>query len=277
VAIGGRTRSTRGMVILLVVASLVTITIDYREGSGGPLSKASDALQTVVTPMQRAVSAVFHPVAAFFGAIAHLPSNETKIKSLQRQLEAAKREHEQYQIALAQLRGLEQDLDIAKSYSFKTTGADVVGSAISNFEWSVDIDKGSRDGIRKDMPVMSSQGLVGRVIQVTRWGSKVLLVADPDSSVAARLVGSQETGMLTGQGRNDLQMSLIDQRTPVATGEGVMTSGYSGGLFPSGIPIGRVSSVSTDAATGEKQISVAPFVDFSKLDVVLVIKSFDGR
>ena len=275
-AIGGRTRSTRGMVILLVVASLVTITIDYREGSGGPLAKASDALQTVVTPMQQAVSTVFHPVAAFFGALAHLQSNEQKIKSLQGQLQAAKREHEQYMIALAQLRELQQQLDIARSYDFQTTGADVIGSAISNFEWSVDIDKGSGDGIRKDMPVMSAQGLVGKVIDVWSGGSKVLLVADPDSSVAARLVGSQETGMLTGQGHNDLQMSLIDQTTEVATGEGVMTSAYNGGLFPAGIPIGSVSNVAVDAATGEKQISVAPFVDFSKLDVVIVITSFDG-
>jgi rod shape-determining protein MreC len=276
VAIGGRTRSTRGMVILLVVASLVTITIDYREGSSGPLSKASEALQTVVTPMQRGVSAVFHPVAAFFGALAHLSTNESKIRSLQHQLQVARRQQLQYQIALQQLHALQQDLDIAKSYSFRTTGADVIGSAVSNFEWSVEIDKGSRDHIRVDMPVMSAQGLVGRVIQVTPFGSKVLLVADPDSSVAARLVGSQETGMLTGQGRNDLQMSLIDQSTEVAKGEGVMTSGYSGGLFPPGIPIGQVSSVATDAATGEKQISVAPFVDFSKLDVVLVITSFSG-
>ena len=275
-AIGGRTRSTRGMVILLVVASLVTITIDYREGSGGPLSKASDALQTVVTPMQRAVSAVFHPVAAFFGALAHLPSEESRVNHLRSQLQQYQREHEQYQAALIQLHQLQQELDIAKSYTFQTTGADVIGSAISNFEWSVVIDKGSRDGIRVDMPVMSAQGLVGRVIQVNQFGSKVLLVADPDSSVAARLVGSQETGMLTGQGRNDLQMSLIDQTTEVVKGEGVMTSAYSGGLFPPGIPIGQVSSVVTDKATGEQQISVAPFVDFSKLDVVLVITSFDG-
>src|SRR5256885_800916 len=183
------------MVILLVVASLVTITIDYREGSGGPLAKASDALQTVVTPMQRAVSTVFHPVAAFFSALAHLSSNEARIKSLKRQLDAAKSEHVQYVNALHQLNELQQQLDIAKSYEFTTTGADVIGNAISNFEWSVDIDKGSGDGIRKEMPVMSAQGLVGKVIKVWPGGSKVLLIADPDSSVAARLVGSQETGM----------------------------------------------------------------------------------
>ncbi|MFL5799026.1 MAG: rod shape-determining protein MreC [Actinomycetota bacterium] len=275
-AIGGRTRSTRGMVILLVVASLVTITIDYREGSGGPLAKVSDALQAVVTPMQRGVSTVFHPVAAFFGALAHLGSNEAKIKSLQHQVQAYQRESRQYGIALRQLNELQQQLDIAKSYEFQTTGADVIGSAISNFEWSVDIDKGLGDGIRKEMPVMSAQGLVGKVIDVWPGGSKVLLIADPDSSVAARLVGSQQTGMLTGQGHSDLQMSLIDQSTQVATGEGVMTSAYNGGLFPAGIPIGSVADVTVDAATGEKQISVAPFVDFSKLDVVLVITSFNG-
>jgi rod shape-determining protein MreC len=276
VAIGGRTRSTRGLVILLVTVSLVTITIDYREGSTGPLSKLSDAVQTVVIPMQDGVSKVFHPVAAFFGALAHLPSLESRHKEDQRRIEAYQRQLLQYQIALNQLRGLQKTLDIAQSYDFTTTGADVVGSGISNFEWSIDIDKGSSDGIKRDMPVMSAQGLVGKVVQVTPRGSKVLLIADPDSYVATRLVASQETGLVQGQGRNDLTMSLIDQSTEVAKGEGVMTSGYSGGLFPAGIPIGKVSDVVTDAATGEKQITVVPFVDFSKLDVVLVITSFNG-
>ena len=275
-AIGRRTRSTRGMVILLVVASLVTITVDYREGSGGPLSKLSDAVQSVIVPMQDAVSKVTHPIGAFFSALAHLGSNAARIKRDEQRIQTLVRERAQYRTALIELQKLQDLLGVKKSFAFETTGADVIASGVSNFEWTVTIDKGSSDGIRKDMPVLSAQGLVGKVVQVTPLGSKVLLIVDPGSSVASRLSVSQETGLVQGQGRSDLKMSLVDQSTPVAMGEGVETSSYSGGLFPAGIPIGTVSRVATDPATGEKDIGVRPFVDFSKLDVVLVVTSFHG-
>jgi rod shape-determining protein MreC len=276
VAIGRRTRSTRGMVILLVVASLVTITVDYREGSGGPLSKLSDAVQSVIVPMQDAVSKVTHPIGAFFSALAHLGSNAARIKRDELRIQNLVRERAQYRTALIELQNLQDLLGVQKSFDFQTTGADVIASGVSNFEWTVTIDKGSSDGIRKDMPVLSAQGLVGKVVQVTALGSKVLLIVDPGSSVASRLSVSQETGLVQGQGRDDLKMSLVDQSTTVAMGEGVETSSYSGGLFPAGIPIGTVSDVASDPATGEKDISVRPFVDFSKLDVVLVVTSFHG-
>jgi rod shape-determining protein MreC len=276
VAIGRRTRSTRGMVILLVVASLVTITVDYREGSGGPLSKLSDAVQSVIVPMQDAVSKVTHPIGAFFSALAHLGSNAARIKRDELRIQNLVRERAQYRTALVELQNLQDLLGVQKSFDFQTTGADVIASGVSNFEWTVTIDKGSSDGIRKDMPVLSAQGLVGKVVQVTALGSKVLLIVDPGSSVASRLSVSQETGLVQGQGRDDLKMSLVDQSTTVAMGEGVETSSYSGGLFPAGIPIGTVSDVASDPATGEKDISVRPFVDFSKLDVVLVVTSFHG-
>jgi rod shape-determining protein MreC len=182
----------------------------------------------------------------------------------------------QYAHALLELQNLQALLDVAKSYDFQTTGADVVGNSVSQFEWTIDIDKGSGNGIKVDMPVLSSQGLVGRVVHVTPLGSQVLLIADPESEVATRLVQSQQTGLLTGQGRSDMVMSSIDQSANVSVGEPVITSGYSGGLFPPGIPVGTVSAVTSDPATGDKQVAVAPYVDFSKLDVVLVITSFNG-
>ena len=275
-AIGGRTRSTRGLVILLVTASLVVITVDYREGTNGPLSKASDGLHTVVAPLQDGVSRLFHPVAAFFGALAHSFSNEQKVKDLQQQVDELRTEAVQHQVALRELHDSQAELGVAKSYDFETTGANVIDNGVSNFEWTIGINKGSRDGLKVDMPVMSAQGLVGRVSQVTPFYSVVMLVIDPDSEVATRLVESQETGLVKGEGRADMSMSSLDQTVEVADGEPVITSGYTGGLFPPGIPVGMVSEVDHDPSTGAISVSVAPYVDFSKLDVVLVVTSSNG-
>jgi rod shape-determining protein MreC len=276
VAIGGRTRSTRGLVILLVVASLVIITVDFREGSSGPLSKLSDGLHSVVIPMQDAVSRVFHPVAAFFGALAHLPSQQQRINSLKAQVATANAEHVKYLQALKELQQLQALDGMAKSFDFSTTGARVIGNGVSNFEWTIEIDKGSNDGIKVDMPVIAAAGLVGKVIHVTPLGSQVLLITDFESYVATRLEDSQETGLLQGQGRQDLIMSNIALATKITKGEPVVTSGYSGGLFPSGIPVGDVSSISVDPTTGDKQVTVTPNVDFSSLDMVDVITKFNG-
>jgi rod shape-determining protein MreC len=276
VAIGGRTRSTRGLVILLVTASLVIITVDYREGTGGPLSKLSDGLHTVVAPMQDAVSKVFHPVAAFFGALAHSFSNEKKVKELQQQVDQLRTDQAQYEVALQELHDKEALLGVAKSYEFRTTGANVIDNGVSNFEWTIGINKGSKAGLKVDMPVLSAQGLVGRIAQVTPFSSVVLLVIDPDSEVATRLVESEETGLVKGEGRADMSMSSLDQTVEVADGEPVITSGYTGGLFPPGIPVGMVSQVEHDPSTGAISVSVAPYVDFSKLDTVLVVTSFSG-
>ena len=275
-SIGGRTRSTRGLVILLVIASLVIITVDYREGSNGPLARLSDGLQTVVHPMQTAVSRVFHPVAAFFGALAHLPSNQRKIDELQRRVDASKQGVVRERNAERELQNLQALLAVAKSYDFTTTGADVVGNGVSNFDWTIEIDKGTHAGIRVDMPVLAAGGLVGRVSSVTPFGSQVMLITNFDSYVATRLVDSQETGLLQGQGRGDLVMSSIAESTRIAKNEPVVTSGYSGGLYPAGIPVGTVSSAALDPATGDKQVTVTPDVDFSSLDVVLVITRFNG-
>jgi len=276
VAIGGRTRSTRGLVILLVTASLVIITVDYREGTGGPLSKLSDGLHTVVAPMQNAVSKVFHPVAAFFGALSHSFSNEQKVKELQQQLDQARTDEVQHEAALVELHNLQAQLGVAKSYEFRTTGANVIDNGVSNFEWTIGINKGSKAGLKVDMPVLSAQGLVGRITQVTPFYSNVLLVVDPESEVATRLVESEETGLVKGEGRADMSMSSLDQTVEVADGEPVITSGYEGGLFPPGIPVGMVSEVEHDPSTGAISVSVAPYVDFSKLDTVLVVTSFSG-
>jgi rod shape-determining protein MreC len=123
------------------------------------------------------------------------------------------------------------------------------------------------------MAVVADGGLVGSVSEVSPLGSKVTLILDPGMKVAARLATSQATGLLVGQGNHDLRMELIDASTPVKVGEPVETVGFQGALYPPGVPIGQVSTVSTDRVTMDKNITVRPAVDFSSLDFVLVVLS----
>src|SRR5437660_528605 len=209
------------VVITLVTASLVTITVDYKEGSSGPLAELGRAALSVVAPMQDAVSKAFRPVSHFFAAIADLPS-------LRRQNEQLHNQVRQLQSRLSTVTNLEiQNEQYRTLFNLKqtllshmqSTGADVIGSGVSNFEWSVTIDKGSGGGVKVNDPVVAPSGLVGRVIQVTPTASKVLLIVDPDSRVAARLEVSRETGLLQGAGNQDLSMSLVNANTSVQPNE----------------------------------------------------------
>jgi rod shape-determining protein MreC len=273
-ALSGRARSTRGLVILLVTVSLVTITLDYKEGSSGPLARLGQAALSIITPLQNAVTTITHPIGAFFGALAHLPSQNHRIAQLTEELQQARTDEARYRGLLQQLQELEKLLNVSPTLDLQTTGARVIGSGVSNFEWSIDIDKGSNDGIKVGMALITAAGLVGHVTEVTPFGSKAQLIVDPDSQVAARLVMSQETGLLKGQGQGDLLMTLVSSSTDVAVGEPVETAGYDvGSLYPAGLLIGQVARVRDDPSTGQKIISVRPDVDFSTLDIVLVVLS----
>jgi rod shape-determining protein MreC len=284
VALRSRARSTRVLVVALVSISLVTITVDYREGTDGPLASLGDGALAVVSPLQEAVSKVTHPIGNFFSTLFRLPSIRherdvlrERVDMLERQLVEGRAD----QIRLAELEaliGVQESLGIR----IETTGAQVIANGVSNFEWTITIDKGSSDGIHENMPVVASAGLVGHVVNVGTSSSVVQLIIDPDSSVAGRLDVSRQTGLLSGEGPDDLQMSLVEPTVEVAPDEHVVTAGYriagvAESLYPPNVLIGTVSRVLDEDSATEKFLTVRPAVDFSSLSLVLVVLSRDTR
>jgi rod shape-determining protein MreC len=266
-------------VIILCTVSLITITIDYRQGAEGPLHRLGSSIAlSVIAPLQNAVTHVTRPIASFFSGVVRVPSLQGRITDLRHQLAEAKAKELSTLSLQEQVKRFEALLNMKETIGLQhTTGARVISSGVSNFEWSVDIDKGTSSGIRSGMAVVADGGLVGTVTEVAPFASKVTLILDPGIKVAGRLATSQVTGMLVGQGNHDLRMELVAATTPVAVGEPVETVGFQGALYPPGVPIGRVSTVSTDRVTGNKDITVRPAVDFSSLDFVLVVLSAGSR
>jgi rod shape-determining protein MreC len=261
------------LVITLITVSLVTITIDYKEGASGPLAQIGRGALTIIGPMQEAVSKVFRPVSRFFSSLADLPSLRDQNEELRRELAAAKTQVEggaSYRILVNELEKLIQIKSTLLSNQ-KTTGANVIGSGVTNFEWTITIDKGSSDGVKKDDAIVAGNGLVGHVIQVTPGWSQIQLIVDPDSSVAARLIVSRQAGILQGRGASSMFLATIPAGTPVTQNEGVETAGYQNGLYPPGVPIGTVSSVQHTPGELTENVFVHPYVDFSTLDYVLVV------
>ena len=152
-----------------------------------------------------------------------------------------------------------------------------IGQESTNFLRSILLDLGQIHGIRVGMPVVTDQGLVGRISEVTSDStSKVLLLTDPTSAVNAVLQSSRVNGVIRGTAQGNLMMDLIPQGVKFSVGEAVLTSGL-GGAFPKGIPIGQVVQIIQRDIDFSQQAIVQPTVDFKRLELVAVVTNFDPK
>lgn len=149
----------------------------------------------------------------------------------------------------------------------------VIGRDPSPFLRYVFINQGSDAGLRHGMPVVTDQGLAGRIVAVSADAAQVQLITDADSAVNVRLPGSGADAMLLGSVTGDVTLDMISQEFKVEPGELILTSGL-GGTYPSNILVGQVLSVRKDDTALFQTASVQPVVDFSNLRWVLVITDF---
>jgi rod shape-determining protein MreC len=149
----------------------------------------------------------------------------------------------------------------------------VIGRDPSPFLSYVIIDQGSDDNLRHGMPVVTQQGLVGRVDAVTASAARLQLITDPGSTVNVRLQSTQTETLLKGSLTGDLTLEMIPQDISVKPGELVLTSGL-GGSYPADILVGQIVSIERREGELFQRASIQPAVDFSRLRAVLVISNF---
>jgi rod shape-determining protein MreC len=267
-------RNGRGRLLLLVfiALSIIIITLDFRQGDGGPLERAKEISVAVVAPIQRGLTTVFRPVGNFFASIGELGSLRSDNARLRAQVESMEQEVREAQALKDEL---DEALDLLELDAPYTSGdfvnAQIIGKSPSNYRWARFIDKGFVDGIRKNMAVINADGLVGKVISVTRGNALVLLLIDPKAAAGARLEGRRDTGKIQGNGEDEgLSLELIGSNSEVREADFVITSGQDD-VFPPGIPIGLVDVISGDIRQPDQQIIVDPWVDFTALDYVRIL------
>ncbi|MCA1832217.1 MAG: rod shape-determining protein MreC [Actinomycetota bacterium] len=265
-----RTRRIRLLLAVLFTASILVITLDFRS-DGNFLDAIGRGAMTVVGPLQEGARTVFRPVGNFFAGFTRVGSLKARIAGLQQENQLLVQREEQVSDIQRENGSLRKLVGLRERLRLKTLTARVVGVGPSNFEDSVFLDRGSADGIRKDMPVLAGDGLVGRIIQVGRHTSRVTLLIDASASVAARIARSGEIGVVDGAGERELRFELIDPEANVERGDRVVTSGYDNSVYPPGIPIGTVARLAPPSQSLSRLVYVTPFVDFTALDFLLVV------
>lgn len=221
--------------------------------------------------LERTVGRSIDRVVNFFGVITTIRELHNENKKLTEENQNLLLENIKLKELREENRFLRDQLNLAEKRGISGIGAEVVSRNPDSLVQSIRINKGEKDGVRVGAPVVFGEGfLVGRVIESYQNNAKVLLITDQNSVVNAVIVGSRASGNIYGQHGLGLVMDLIPQTEVVQVGNEVVTSGISDDL-PEGLAIGAVVKVESSANELFQRAQVKPFVNFSKLEYVLVI------
>jgi len=274
VAVYRRTHRRRSVLILLVLTSITLITLDTRANGGGVTGSARNAVRDAVAPAQDAVDDALSPVADWFDGVTSSGDLKRENARLRRELEAARGKANSARAALQQNRELTTIDSLPWTPGIPGVVAQITTPSPGNFEDTIGLDKGSDAGIVVGNPVVSGDGLVGRVAEVSGRRATVLMLTDPSSGVSVRLEGSNANAVVNGRaGGDDLTLEFLDPDTAdVKVGEMVFTSGLEPSRFPPGIPVGKVTSVKKSPGALTSRIMVRPLAEVGRLSYVRALQ-----
>jgi rod shape-determining protein MreC len=266
----GRSRSW----LLLILALVAVLLLLLHEG--GQLQPIENVAQTVLGPIERAVSGVFNGIGDLFGVVRDVRELRDRNSQLEKQVQDLLTEN-------ARLKGLQGENDALRAllnftqenptYQYQT--AAVIGRDPSPYLHFITINAGSHEGLQPGMPVVTAGStLIGRIDQVSLRTAKVQLLNDASSAVNVRLQTSGVTGLATGQSDGSLLMQYIPLNTTLAENDIALTSGLGGDL-PRGLVVGQVTSIDKRDVDLFQSAHLNPAADYDRLDVVLVITNFE--
>jgi rod shape-determining protein MreC len=260
--------------MVLIVGVLILITVNVILLSFSSKSQSTFGLGRVglslVSPFQelvtRSIRFARNIWEHYFYLVAVAHENEDLKKSLNQFVGKSNHWHE-INLANARLKDL---LNFQKAPTNRVVAAEVIGTDPSGWFKTIIIDKGKSDGLQKGLPVVLPTGIVGQVIEAAGHYSKVMLVIDRNSAVDALLQRSRARGIIKGESADQCRFEFVLRKHDVQIGDTVIASGLDG-VYPKGLRIGRVADISQRNSDIFYEITVAPFVDYEKLEEVLVV------
>jgi rod shape-determining protein MreC len=276
-----RALRARLVAIVLVLVSLALITVYFRESEEGTLHSAQRIGLSVAMPFEVAGERVARPFRDAWGWAADLIGAKEENARLKKEVEELRKDVVRAQTAVAENERIRELLDFVDGpkfpEGFNGVATRVVGRPVSAYDQEVLVAAGSSSGIQRNDPVVTEDGLVGLVTDVTSNGAKVTLLTDQSSAVSALVLESGAAGIVR-HGPSDSSALVLDRVGKdelVSENDLVITAGWRSGqlesLYPRGIPIGTVESVGQQDVDLYKRIQVTPLVDFDSLAEVIVL------
>lgn len=258
----------RNTTIIIIVIGLLILAL------GGYLTPMIRTALSPLIAVQSWLSSRFFAFQDFFNAPTDIALIRQRNTELETELARLQAEIIALQQEVTEVEILSELLDFARAQpENQYQAAEVIAQDPSPFLKYVIINKGSDDGLRRGMPVVTAQGLVGRIASVTANAARVQLIIDTSSSVNIRIQPSNTDAVLLGGLTGELSLDLIPQNAFVQAGNLVLTSGL-GGNYPPNILIGQINNVRKEATDLFQSATLQPIVDFSRLEILLIITNF---
>jgi rod shape-determining protein MreC len=272
-------RRRRAILVLLVVAALVLLSTQFSEREGGPLHSMQRAVASVFGPMEEGATRALKPARDLISWFDETFNARGENDDLRSELQELRTQLAQAQSAEGENKQLRELLSLDRHGTlagYTPVTARVIGRSPTVWYSTVTIDKGSSAGVKMNDPVVTGDGLAGRITDITRGTGVVTLITDDRSAVSARVLPNGPEGVAEPEvgDPSDLLLDFIDKGQPIHRGQILVTAGWSNGVissaFPPGIPIGKVSETAVGEQQDYQRVHVTPYADIRGLDFVQV-------
>lgn len=253
-----------GLTVLFLLVLLVSGIGKNRDF--GPWQKV---IVEVISPVQKGINFVRQEVVNLWHGYIYLAGVQKENQLLKREIERLQARNNDYREAMVANIRLKKLLAFKETVPMPLLSAEVIAYDPTVWFKTIMINRGSSDGLQRGMAAVSDNGIVGQIISVSRHHAKVLLLTDRNSAVDCIVQRSRVRGILKGRG-GSCRLDYVGIREDVKCGDALISSGL-GGIFRKGLPVGKVTGVRRFRSGVSQDIEVAPFVDLSKLEEVLVV------
>ena len=258
-------RTSRGLLAVLVLVSLVLLSVDYRQGDVGVVAAVQRGALTVFGPVAEGFATVVRPIGGALRSIGAVGSLGERNAALELEVRRLRREQQSWIDLQRENDELRAQVQMRRRLDVTTIGARVIAQPPSSVERSVLLDAGADSGLAPGMAVINELGLVGKLTEVTASNSRVELLTSPSAGYGVRIAATGEEGLLTGSGASPFQLEMFDPEVEAANGDEVVTKLFAGTSIPGGVPVGIVTRRGNDTS---RFLRVQPYVDFTRLSVV---------
>jgi rod shape-determining protein MreC len=263
-------RRRRGFltIISLVLVAVVLVSLQIGGSYGG------DAPHTfglrVLSPWQRAFHWIVDSISSVFKNYIFLVNLKEENRRLQEEVRRLKRENDGLRESAYAVERLRRLLLLKEQVSLPLISAEVIAYSPSALLRTIVINKGERDGVRKGVPVVTWEGVIGRVMRIAPRSAVVLLLIDRNSSVDCMVQRTRTRGILEGEGGDRCYLRYVPRLEDIEVGDHIISSGLQG-VFPAGLSMGTVSRIEKKEYGLFQEIEVIPSVHLSRLEEIMVI------
>jgi len=255
-----------GVVVLLAV-NIIFLSAASRRYSSYGIGRIAISF---TAPFQEAVTDSIRFVKNIWRYYFFLVSTAKENDDIKKSLSLAREENNRYKELILSNYRLRKLLNFQKNMPHSVVAAEVVGKDSSPWYKTIIINKGKADGLVKGLPVVVPDGITGQIMDVSYQHSKVLLIIDQNSAVDALVQRTRARGIIKGESAGQCLFKYVLRKHDVKVGDTVVSSGLDG-VFPKGLLIGHVSGVIRRSSGIFQEVTVSPYVDFEKLEEVLVV------